>query len=146
VTFAQRFVRAQIVSQLAIAIISIGVGLIFGATVLLDINSDYNSFGGAVGLALAGATFAYLFGCLLVIPYGAPMYAFIESRGWATWRSAAAIGTVPGVALLALSAVPEFRDLDLTPALASIALVSSVVVAVVTHVLYQRSIEWKGVA
>ena len=50
--------------------------------------------------AWAGASYAFIFGIVPVVAFGAPVYAAVAQRGRSSVSAAVAIGVVPGLLLL----------------------------------------------
>jgi hypothetical protein len=102
-------------------------GLLVGLYGMLLENGSWSSPPEAFGFGLTVAWVALFIGILPSFAYGAPAYALISQRGAANIWTAAAIGSLPALAFLAVE-----------PSLAALFLVFGVCVAVSTHLLAKR--------
>lgn len=109
-----------VVGCLLVALLAIGY-------LALTSPSHLPTMGEKAGEVLGIALFATMFGGLPALMVGAPGYALLVRWGWANGSSAAVLGAAPGLVLLAFSA----RGSMLLG-------IFGIVVALVTHALFQR--------
>lgn len=97
------------------------------------IGQAFSELGGNPGVALLG----YTSGQVLVLFYGAPFYALLSQRGFASWLTVALVGVVPGVVvvLIGISAARPVR----ATGIGLLLLVYGLFVALATHATMLRA-------
>ena len=93
----QRFARSELVALLSLIAVA-GVVAAFSAIAAAFAPSMFNPAGSAQ-LGFLGTIY---FGVLPVVLLGAPAYAWLSHRRWATWSSVLLLGAWPGVVALFL--------------------------------------------
>ena len=145
VSFLLRFLRIELIAQLALILCA----LLFGLAFMLSAAA----FGGSAPFKVQDlmavpslALMAYLYEVGPVAILFAPIYAILEARNRATVVTAALAGMAPGLAMLILSFTPAARMPIFTPLYSTLYMAVGLSVAAATHLFRTRGERSVGAA
>jgi hypothetical protein len=123
-TYLRQLVRTELVALGWLTACAVVFAIWVSVTYLADASAPL-SYRSSQGVLLGLYFFA--FGLVPILIFGAPTYAWLMQRKWATWWSALLVGFLPGTIIL---------PLDLS--IAVYALVSGGVISLLTHLVIGR--------
>jgi hypothetical protein len=94
-TFLKHLAKTEAVATFSLLAVAAALAVLFA--VQAAIQSDPSS---SVGVALVVFAYTMAIGCIPVVAFGAPLYAWLLSHGRTSWAAAIAIGVIPGLVLL----------------------------------------------
>jgi O-antigen/teichoic acid export membrane protein len=126
----KRFLRIELMAQIALIVCTLTTAIIVGVLAFALGEQSHDVYEAFVQTMIGGAL-----GVVPVLIYGAPLYALAETKRRATWPVVISIGSLPGVALIALGALSKETVFLL---IGMIAFPSGLIVASCTHLICRK--------